>query len=82
MKIALVVTFFLNCNTVSYFDDNILKVYFFFSIFHINISPNRSDVPLNQQFAVISEVTCELSHSCNLTMGANGKLYSQNTSWR
>lgn len=35
--------------------DDILKVSFFFSIFHINISPNRADVPLNQQFAVISE---------------------------
>lgn len=51
------------------FDDNILTVYFFFSVFHVNISPNRSDILLNQQFAVMSELSCELSHNCNLIMG-------------
>lgn len=44
-------------------DDNL---FFFFSIYHINTSPNRSDIPLNQKFAVISELTYELSHNCTL----------------
>lgn len=51
------------------FDDNTFEVYFFFSIFHINMSPNRSDIPINKHFAVISELSCEFRRNCNLTMG-------------
>lgn len=46
------------------FHDNL-----FFIIYHINISPNKSDI------AVISELTNELGHSFSLTVVGKGKLY-------
>lgn len=46
------------------FHDNL-----FFIIYHINISPNKSDI------AVISELTNELGHSFSLTVVGKAKLY-------